>query len=166
MDKKDIERPRHSALAEYAPLSGILILAALMCLCVFLLANEVKRSGAVLVQSAQPETIGEPRALSSPVALPVAPTLASSQASSEAPVMLDRGDGERKVALADKKRFKSVGEGPRRFAKARDLRKSTANPYRSFGSPPMRASKRIKMLLVALWHRSKTFRRGYAQAGR
>ena len=166
MDKKDIERPRHSALAEYAPLTGILILAALICLCVFLLANEVKRSGAVLVQSAQPETIGEPRALSSPVALPVASNLASSQASSEAPVTLDRGDGERKVALADKKTIKSVGEGPRRFAKARDLRKSTANPYRSFCSPPMRVSKRIKMLLVALWHRSKRFRRGYAQAGR
>ena len=166
MDKKDIERPRHSALAEYAPLSGILILAALMCLCVFLLANEVKRSGAVLVQSAQPETIGESRAPSSPVALTVAPTLASSQASSEAPVMLDRGDGERSLALADRKRIKSVGEGPRRFAKARDLRKSIANPYRSFGSPSMRASKRIKMLLVALWHRSKTFRRRYAQAGR
>jgi hypothetical protein len=146
MDKKDIERPRHSALAEYAPLSGILILAV-MCLCVFLLANEVKRSGAVLVQSAQPETIGEPGAPSSPVALPIAPTLASSQTSSETPVMLDRGEGERKVALADKKRIKS-------------------NPYRSFGSPPMRASKRIKMLLVAIWHCSKTFRRGYAQAGR
>ena len=165
MDKKDIKRPRHSALADYAPLSGILILAALMCLCVFLLANEVKRSGAVLVQSAQPETIGEPGASSSPVAPPVAPTSASSQAASEAPVMLDRGDGERKVALADKKTIKSVGESPRRFAKARDLRKSTAIPYRLFGSPPMRASKRIKML-VALWHRSKRFRRGYAQAGR
>ena len=166
MEKKDVERPKYSALAEYAPLSGILILAALVCLCVFLLANEVKRSGAVLVQSAQPETIGEPRALSSPVALPIAPALASSQTSSEAPVMLDRGDGGRKVALADKKRFKSVGEGPRRSPKARDLRKPTAIPYRLFGSPPMRASKRIKMLLVALWHRSKTFRRGYAQAGR
>jgi hypothetical protein len=66
---------------------------------------KVKRSGAVLVQS-QRETIGEPRTLSSPVALPVAPTLASSQTASEAPVMLDRGDGERKVALADKKRIK------------------------------------------------------------
>jgi hypothetical protein len=137
-----------------------------MCLCVFLLANEVKRSGAVLVQSAQPETIGEPRALSSPVAFPVAPTLASSQASSEAPVTLDRGDGERNVALPDRKRIKSAGEGPRRLAKARDLRKSAANPYRIFDSPSMRASKRIKMLLLALWHRSKTFRRGYAQAGR
>jgi hypothetical protein len=79
MDTKDIERPRQGALAEYAPLSGILILAALMCLCVFLLANEIKRSGTVLVQSAQSETIGEPLALSSPLALPIAPALASSQ---------------------------------------------------------------------------------------
>jgi hypothetical protein len=110
MDTRDIERPRHSALAEYAPLSGILILAALMCLCVFLLANEVKRSGAVLVQSAQPETIGEARALSSPLGLPIAPALASSQSSSEASVMLDQGDGERNAALADRKRIKSVGE--------------------------------------------------------
>ena len=125
MDKKDIERPRHSALAEYAPLSGILILAALICLCVFLLANEVKRSGAVLVQSAQPETIGEPRALSSPVALPVASNLASSQASSEAPVTLDRGDGERKVALADKKTIKSVrgkSEAVRKGARFAEVR--------------------------------------------
>ena len=166
MDTRHIERPAHSVLVEYAPLSGILILAALMCFCIFLFANEVKRSGAVLVQSAQPETIGEPGALSSPVALPVAPTLASSQASGEAPVMLDRGDGERKVALADKKTIKSFGETPRRFAKARDLRKSAANPHRLFGSHSMRASKRIKMLLVALWHRSRTFRRAYAQAGR
>jgi hypothetical protein len=131
-----------------------------------LLANEVKRFGAGLVQSAQPETIGEPLALSSPIALPIAPALASSQTSSEALVMLDRGDGERKIALADKKRIKSVGEGPRRFAKSRDLRKSIANPYRLFGSSPMRAFKPIKMLLVAPWHRGKIFRRGYAQAGR
>ena len=166
MDTRHIERSRHSALAEYAPLSGILILAALMCLCIFLLANEVKRSGAVLVQAARPETIGEARTLSSPLALPIAPALASNQSSSEASVMLDRGDGERNVALPDRKRIKSAGEGPRRFAKARDLRKSTANPYRVLGSPQMRASKRIKMLLVVLWHRSKIFRRGYAQAGR
>jgi hypothetical protein len=166
MDTKDIERPRHSALAEYAPLSGILILTAAMCLCIFLIANEVKRSGAVLVQSAQPETSGEPRALSSPVALPIAPALASSQTSSEALVIPDRGDGERNVALPDKKRIESTGEGPRRFAKARDLRKSAANRYRIFGSPTMRASKRIKMLLVALWHRCKMFRKGYAQRDR
>jgi hypothetical protein len=167
METKDIERSRLSALAKYAPLSGILILAALMCFCVFLLANEVKRSGAVVVQSAQHETIGEPSALSSPVALAIAPPLASTQTSSEAPVMLDQGNGERKVALPDReKRIKSIGEGPRRLAKARDLRKPATNPYRIFGSPPMKASKRIKKLLVALWHRSKIFRRGYAQAGR
>ena len=62
METKDIERSRLSALAEYAPLSGILILAALMCFCVFFIANQVKRSGAVVVQSAQHETIGEPLA--------------------------------------------------------------------------------------------------------
>jgi hypothetical protein len=103
METKDIERPRHSALAEYAPLSGILILAASMCLCIFLLANDVKRSGAVLVQSAPTETNGEPRALFSPVALPIAPALASSQTSSEALVMLDRGVvSEMSLSLAER----------------------------------------------------------------
>ena len=164
MDTRHIERPTHSALVEYAPLSGILILAALICLCVFLLANEVKRSEAVLVQSARPEAIGEAGALSSPLAIPMAPASALSQPSTVAPVMPDRDD-ERNLALPDRKRTKSAGEGSRRLAKARDLRKSAANSYRILGSP-MKATKRVKMLLVALWHRSKTFRRGYAQAGR
>jgi hypothetical protein len=164
MDTRDIKSPTHSTLAEYAPLSGILILAALMCFCIFLFANEVKRSRAVLVPSARPEAIGEARALSSPLAIPIAPALASRQSSTVAPVMPDRDD-ERNLALPDRKRTKSAGGGPRRFAKARDLRKFAANSYRILGSP-MKASKRVKMLLVALWHRSKIFRKGYPQAGR
>jgi hypothetical protein len=164
MDTRHIERPRQSALAAYAPLSGVLILAALMCFCIFLFANEVKRSRAVLVQSARPETIGEAGALSSPSAIPTAPALASSQSFTVAPVMPDRDD-ERILALPARKRTKSAGEGPRRFAKARDLRKSAANSYRILG-PPMKAPKRVKVLLVALWHRSKMSRKGYTQAGR
>jgi hypothetical protein len=164
MDMRHIERLRQSALAEYAPLSGVLILAALMCFCIFLFANEVKRSGSVLVQSASPETIGEAGALSSLPAIPTAPALASSRSFTVAPVMPHRDD-DRNLALADKKRTKSAGEGPRRLAKARDLRKSATNSYRILG-PPMKAPKRVKVLLVALWHRSKMSRKGYPQSGR
>jgi hypothetical protein len=164
MDTRQIERPAHSALVEYAPLSGILILAALMCFCIFLFANEVKRSTAVLVQSARPEAIGEARALSSPLAIAIAPALALGQPSTVAPVMPDRDD-ERNLALPDRKRTKSTGEGSRRFAKARDLRKSAANSSRILGSP-MKATKRVKVLLIALWHRSKMIRKGYRQTAR
>ena len=164
MDTRHIERPTHSALAEYAPLSGILILAALMCFCIFLFANEVKRSRAVLVEWARPQPIGEAGALSSPPAIPIAPALASSQSSTVAPVTPDRDD-ERNLALPDRKRTKSAGERSRRFTKARELRKSAANSYRILGSP-MKAPKRVKMLLVALWHHSNMFRKGYTQAGR
>ena len=164
MDTRLIERLKHSTLADYAPLSGILILAALMCFSVFLLANEVKRSRTVLVQSARPETIAEAGPLSSPRATSIVPASASSQSPTEASVAPDRDD-ERNRALPDTKRSKSAGEGPRRFAKARDLWKSAASSYRISGSP-MKAPKRVKMLLVALWHRSKTFRKGYPQAGR
>jgi hypothetical protein len=164
MDTRHIEKPAHSALVEYAPLSGILILAALMCFCIFLYTNEVKRSRAVLVQSARPEEIGKAGALSSPLAIPIAPALALSQPSTVAPAMTDR-DGERNLALPDRKRTKSAGEGSRRFAKARDLRKSAANSYRILGSP-MKATKRVKVLLIALWHRSKIIRKGYIQTAR
>jgi hypothetical protein len=164
MDTRHSKRPKHSALAEYAPLSGILILAALMCFCIFLLANEVKRSRAVLVQSAQTETIGEPVALSSPLATPIVPALVSSQSPSEASVMPHRDD-ERNLARPDRKSTKSPGEAPRRFAKARDLRKSIANYNRVLGSP-IKAPKRVKMLLVALWHRNQIFQKSYTQAGR
>jgi hypothetical protein len=164
MDTRQIERPAHSAPVEYAPLSGILILAALMCFCIFLVANEVKRSTTVLVQSATPEAIGKAGALSSPPAIPIAPALALSRPSTVAPVMTDRDD-ERNLALPNRKKTKSAGEGSRRFAKARDLRKFAANSYRILGSP-MKAPKRVKMLLVALWHRSKMIRKGYLQKAR
>jgi hypothetical protein len=164
MNTGHIERPTHSALVEYAPLSGILILAALMCFCIFLFANEVKRSRAVLVQSTRPKAIGEAGALSSPLTIPIVPALALSQPSTVAPVMPDRDD-ERNLALPDRKRTKSAGEGSRRFAKARDFRKSAANSSRILGSP-MKATKRVKMLLVALWHRSKMIRKGYIQTAR
>jgi hypothetical protein len=164
MDTRHIERPAHSALVEYAPLSGVLVLAALMCFCIFLFANEVKRSNSVLVQSARPETIGEAGALSSLPSIPTAPALASSRSFTVAPAVPDRDD-ERNLAFPDRKRAKSAGEGPRRFVKARDLRKSAANTYRILG-PPMKAPKRVKVLLVALWHRSKMSRKAYPQAGR
>jgi hypothetical protein len=181
MDTRDIERSRNGALSDYAPLSGILIFAALMCLCIILLANGVKRSGAILAQTAfrkvpvataQTEALAEAQApSSSPIAqrgdLQIAPALASSQSSGEASVMPDQGESERKLALSDKQRTKSIREDPRRFAKVRevDLRKSTANLYSISGSPPMGASRHLKMLLVALWqrslHRSKISRNGY-----
>jgi hypothetical protein len=170
MDTRDIEGPRNRALAEYAPLCGILITAALMCLCVILLANGVKRSVEILAQTAsskvsvattQPEVLGEAQApSSSPIAqrgrLDIAPTLASSQSSSEASVMPDQGDQERKVALSDRKRTESIREDPRRFAKVRevDLRKSTANLHRISGSPPIGASRHLRILLVTLWQRT------------
>jgi hypothetical protein len=164
MDTRHTERPVHNALVEYAALSGILILAALMCFCIFLFANEVKRSSAVLVQSATPETIGEAGALPSPLAIPIAPASALSQPSTVAPVMPDRDD-ELNLALPDRKRTRSDEEGSRRFAKARDLRKSAANSYRILGSP-MKATKRVKVLLIALWHRSKIIRKGHIQTAR
>ena len=164
MDTRHIERPAHSVLVEYAPLSGILILAALMCFCIFLFANEVKRSEAVLVQLARPEAIGEAGALSSSLATPIAPASALSQPSAVAPVMPDRDD-ERNLALPERKRTKSAGKGSRRFAKGRDLRKSAASSYRILGSP-MKATKRAKTLLVALWRRSKMIRKGYIQTPR
>jgi hypothetical protein len=164
MDTRHIERPARSALVEYAPLSGILILAALMCFCIFLFANEVKRSEAVLVQLARPEAIGEAGALSSPLAIPVASASALSQPSTVAPGMPDRDD-ERNLALPDRKRTKSAGEGSRRFAKGRDLRKSAASSYRILGSP-MKTTKRVKLLLVVLWHRSKIIRKGYIRTAR
>jgi hypothetical protein len=164
MDTKHTQSPAHSALVEYAPLSGILILAALMCFCIFLFANEVRRSETVLVQLTRPEAIGEAGALSSPLPIPIAPASALNQPSTVAPVMPDRDD-ERNLALPDRKRTKSAGEGSRRFAKARVLRKSTVNSYRILGSP-MKATKRVKVLLIALWHRSKMIRKGYIQTAR
>jgi hypothetical protein len=163
MDTRHIERPAYSALVEYAPLSGILILAALMCFCISLYTNEVKRSRAVLVQSAGPEAIGKAGAFSPPLAIPIAPALAFSQPSTVAPVMTERDD-EPNLALPDRKRTKSAGEGSRRSAKARDLRKSAANST-LLGSP-MKATKRVKLLLIALWHRSKIIRKGYKQTAR
>lgn len=170
MDTRDIERPRNNALSDYAPLSGILIFAALMCFCIILLANGVKRSGAILAQTAfrkvpvaapQAESFGEaPAPSSSAIAqrgrLHIAPALVSSQSSGEASVTPDQGDSERMLALSDRQRTKSIREGSRRFAKVRevDLRKSTANLYRISGSPPMGSSRHFKMLLGALWQRS------------
>jgi hypothetical protein len=164
MDTRHIEKSRYSALAEYAPLSGILILAALMCFCVFLIANEVKRSSAVLVPSFQPETIGEAVALSSPPTIPSAPALESSQSFTEASIMLDRADA-RNLAPPDRKRTKSAAEVPRRLAKAREPRKPAASSYRISGSR-VKESKGVRMLLIALWHRSKKSRKDYTQAGR
>ena len=164
MDTRHIQKLMHSALAEYAPLSGILILAALMCFCVFLIANEVKRSSAVVSPSAQPETIGEKVALSSSPASPSSPVSESSQSSTEDLVMVDRADAGN-LALPERKKTKSAAEVPRRSAKAREPRKPAANSYRISGSP-VRESRRVKMLLIALWHRSKKPRKDYTQAGR
>ena len=102
MDTRHIQKLMHSALAEYAPLSGILILAALMCSCVFLIANEVKRWSALVLPSAQPETIGEKVALSSSPAIPSSPASESSQFSTEDSVMVDRTDA-RNLALPERK---------------------------------------------------------------
>ena len=163
MHTRHIEKSRHSALAEYAPLSGVLILAALMCFCVFLIANEVKRSSAVPAPSVQPATTDEAVALSSPPTIPIAPDLESSESSLKASVLLDRE--ARNLSSPDRKRTKSAAEVPGRLAKAREQRKPAASSYRISGSP-VKESKRVKMLLIALWHRSKKSRKDYTQAGR
>jgi hypothetical protein len=164
MHTRHIEKSSHSALAEYAPLSGVLILAALMCFCVFLIANEVKRSSAVPATSVQPATTDEAVALSSPPTIPIAPDLESSELSLKASVMLDRADAQN-LASPDRKRTKSAAEVPGRLAKAREQRRPAASSYRISGSP-VKESKRVKMLLIALWHRSKKSRKDYTQAGR
>jgi hypothetical protein len=131
MDTRERERPRNSALSEYAPLSGILIFAALMCLCIILLANEVKRSAAILapmafgkipVATAQPEAreATSSSSIGQTGRLPIAPALASSQSSGEGSVMAE-------------------------------LRKSSANLDRISDSPLLGASRCRKMGKVALW---------------
>jgi hypothetical protein len=131
MDTREMERPGNSALSEYASLSGILIFGALICLCIVLLANGVKRSAAILAQTTfgnVPVTTAQPAApevtSSSRIGqgLLIAPVLPSSQSSSQGSVMAD-------------------------------LRKSTANLDRTSGSPSMGASRRLKMGPVALWQR-------------
>jgi hypothetical protein len=170
MNRRDIETPRSSALADYAPLSGILVLAALMCFCVFLIANGVKRSAAALAQTyffqvadkaAQTGTPGEAEAaFSPPIAqrgrLHIAPTLPSSQSSSEASVMPDQGDDARKLALSDRQRIKSLWKDPRRFLNVRDadMRKPRESLYRISGAPPMHISRHLKITLIVLWRRS------------
>jgi hypothetical protein len=160
----------NTALVDYAPLCGILILAALMCFCIFLIANGAKRSAAALAQTyfsqvfdkaAQTGTPGEAEAAFSwPIAqrglLHIAPTLASGQSSSEALVMPDQGDGQRKLALSDRKRIKPIWRDPRRFLDVREagIRKSRANLYRISGAPSMYISRHLEMTLIALWRRS------------
>src|SRR5580704_11152595 len=133
MDTREMERPGNSALSEYASLSGILIFGALICLCIALLANGVKRSAAMIAQTTfgnVPVTTAQPAApevtSSSRIGqggrLLIAPVLPSSQSSSQGSVMAD-------------------------------LRKSTANLDRTSGSPSMGASRRLKMGPVALWQR-------------
>jgi hypothetical protein len=86
-----------------------------MCLCIILLANGVKRSGAILaptafgkvpVATAQAEALGEAQASSSsPIAqrgdLQIAPALASSESSGEASVMPDQGRGSWASTIGD-----------------------------------------------------------------
>jgi hypothetical protein len=170
MNRRDNERPRNTALVDYAPLSGILILATLMCFCVFLIANGVKRSAAVLAQTylsqvsdkaAQTGALREAEAaFSTPIAqrgrLHLAPTLASGQSSGKASIMPGQGDDQRKLALSDRQRIKPIWRDPRRFLDVReaDMRKPTANLYQISGAPSMYISRHLKMTLIALWRRS------------
>jgi hypothetical protein len=182
MDRRDNERPRNTDLVDYAPLCGILILAAFMCFCVFLIANGVKRSATVLAQTyfskvsgntARNGTLGEAQATFSPPIdewghLHLSPASASDQSSNQASVMPDQGDGERKLTLSDRQRIKSIWKDPRRLLNVRegDLRKSRANLYKISAAPSIYVSRHLKMLLIALWQRSlqrsKISQRGYA----
>jgi hypothetical protein len=182
MNRRDNETPRSSALVDYAPLSGILVLAALMCFCVFLIANGVKRSAAALAQTyfaqvsdkaAQAGAPGEAEAaFSPPIAqrgrLHIPPTLASGQSSSEASVIPDQGDGERKLALSDRQRIKSLWKDPRRFLNVREagMRKPGESLYRISGAPSLHISRHLKMTLIVLrrrsLQRSKISQREYA----
>jgi hypothetical protein len=144
----------NSALVDYAPLSGILILATLMCFLVFLIASGVKRSAAVLAQTyfsqisdkaAQTGALREAEAaFSPPIAqrrrLHLAPTLASGQSSGEASVMPGQGDNQQKLTLSDRQRIKPIWRDPKRFLDVReaDMRKPTANLYQISGAPSIR----------------------------
>jgi hypothetical protein len=166
MNRRDNETPKSSALRDYAPLSGILVLAALMCFGVFLIANGVKLSAAALAQpyfsqasdkAAQAGTPGEAEAaFSPPIAqrgrLPIAPNLASGQSSSEASVT----PGERKLIFSDRQRIKSIRKDLSRFLNVRetDMRKPSETLYKISGAPPMHISRHLKMTLIVLWQRS------------
>jgi hypothetical protein len=134
MDTRDRERPRNSALPEYASLSGILIFAALMCLCIILLANGVKRSVAILAQTTfekVPVTTAQPEAR---------------EATSSSRI----GQGGSLLTAPALASSRSSGQGSVRAG----LRKSAANPDRISGSRSMGASRRLKLGPVALWQRS------------
>ena len=59
-----------------------------------------------------------------------------------------------RIALPDMERAKIIGEIPGHLARVREvnLRKSTANLHKRSGSFQAGASRRTKMLLIALWH--------------
>jgi hypothetical protein len=162
-----------TALVDYTPLCGILVLAALMCFCIFLIASGVKRSAPALSQTyfpqvfdgaAQNEAAGEAEAaFSAPIGqrgrLHIAPTLASVQSSSEASVMPDQGDDQRKLALSDlsdRQRIKRIWRDPKRFLNVReaDTRKPRASLHQLSGPPSIYISRHLKMTLIALWRRS------------
>ena len=143
-----IENSRESSLADYASLSVILISVLLMCFSIVLLANETKRSATILApaafsessaaktsRAAQPEALGE--AMAAPSSSPIV-------------------EAGRKIALPDVQRAKTIRETPTpgHLARVREvnLRKSTANLYKRSGSFQAGASRRIKTLLIALWH--------------
>jgi hypothetical protein len=143
-----IENSQASSLADYASLSVILISVLLMCFSIVLLASEAKRSATILApaafsedsaaktsRAAQPEALGE--AMAAPSSSPIVET-------------------GRRIALPDMERAKTIRETPGHLASAREvnLRKSTANLYKRSGSFQVGASRRIKTLLIPLWHQS------------
>jgi len=142
----DIRNSRESNLADYAWLSGILISVLLLCFAIILLAKEAKRSATILAPTAfsegstvnmppvvQPEALEEAGAVRS-----LSPTVAP----------------ERKIALPNMERTKASRDIPGHFARPREvkLRKSIANLSRRSGWFQVGASRRIKTLLIALWH--------------
>jgi hypothetical protein len=141
-----IENSRESSLADYASLSVILILALLMCFSIVLLANEAKRSATILAPAAFSESSA---AKTSRAARPEA--LGEAMAAPSSSPIVETG---RRIALPDMERAKTIRETPGHLARVREvnLRKSTANLYKRSGSFQAGASRRIKTLLITLWH--------------
>src|ERR1700680_3507816 len=136
------DNSQERTLADYAWLSGILLLVFLMCFSIILLANGAKQRARILGPTASSSsTFGESGRSD------IVPTLTPSESLSKAPTPLampyQTGDEAQKLALPGMEKAETTRENPGHFAGAREvtLRKSRPNHYRRSGPY---GSKRVK----------------------
>jgi hypothetical protein len=148
------DNSQERTLADYAWLSGILLLVFLMCFSIILLANGAKQRARILGPTAS--TASSSSTFGESGRSDFIPTLTPSESLSKAPAPLampdQTGDEAQKLALPGMEKAETTRENPGHFAGVREvtLRKSRPNHYRRSGS---HGSKRVKTLLIALWHR-------------